>query len=220
VPFQPLDNQFSESLRFADSVRRTEDVRFKTDYASTTGPLFDAGVGVRAANNLGVGVVVSLFRHSNSGAFQLAVPSPIAANRPLDLKGSVSDLRREELSVHLQTLYALSLGKSYRVLLSGGPSMIRVTQDLVRSVEFDMVPGFTSLKFNQAIVSEASKTVIGFNVGADFSWTLASHIGVGAVARYSRANVVFDPGSALGLTRAIDSTAGGPQIGGGIRLMF
>ena len=35
VPFQPLNNGFSESLSFPDTVRRTENVSFATDYGST-----------------------------------------------------------------------------------------------------------------------------------------------------------------------------------------
>jgi hypothetical protein len=220
APYQPRDNQFSESLQFADSIRRTEDVKFKADYASRKGPLFDAGIGVRMARNIGLGVSASLFQRSDPGAFELAVPSPIVANRPLNLKGSVSGLNREELGVHIQTLYAVAIGRQLRVLLGGGPSILRVEQDLVRSVEFDMLPGFASLRFNQATVAQARKTVIGFNVGADLNWRLASHIGVGGMTRYSRANFVLDPGSASGMTRAIDSTAGGFHVGGGLRLMF
>jgi hypothetical protein len=220
APFQPLNNDFSESLSFADTVRTTENVTFSAGYESTRGALFDVGSGVRLASNFGVGLTASWLQHSRSGSFDLMVPNPLVANRPLDLAGSVSRLNRNELSIHIQALYALGLGKRARVMLAGGPSIFKTKQDLVRSVEFDILPGFTSLKFDQALITDVKRTVVGFNVGADITWTLASHFGVGTVTRYARAKVMLDPGAESGVSRAIEMHAGGLQIGGGIRLLF
>ena len=84
VPFQPLDNNFSESVSVADTLRRTENVAFVADYESTRGALVDLGGGIRVAKNFGVGVTASWFRRSGSGSFDLKVPNPLVANRPLD----------------------------------------------------------------------------------------------------------------------------------------
>jgi hypothetical protein len=220
VPFQPLNNDFSESLSFADTLRKSESVTFVTDYESTRGALFDVGAGIRLANHVGVGVTTSWFQHAGSGAFDLKVPNPLVANKPLDLTGTVSGLKRNELGIHVQGLYAVPLGRRARMLVAGGPSIFQTKQDLVRSIEFDTLPGFTSLKFDQALVTEVKKTVVGFNVSADVTWALASHLGVGTVTRYSRANVTLDPGAESAVSRAIELHAGGLQVGGGIRLLF
>jgi hypothetical protein len=220
VPFQPLDNGFSESLSFPDTLRRAENVTFVAGYAPTRGALFDLGAGVRLVNNVGVGVTASWFEHSSSGSFELMVPNPLVANRPLDLAGSVSGLNRNEFGIHIQALYAVALGKRARIMLAGGPSVFNTKQDLVRSIEFDTLPGFTSLKFDEALITDVRKTVVGFNVGADITWALASHLGVGTVTRYARAKATLDPGAASGVSRAIEMHAGGLQIGGGIRLLF
>lgn len=115
VPFQPLNNDFSESLSFADTTRRTENVTFVASYESTRGALVDAGAGVRLAKNLGAGVTASWFQRSGSSTFDLMVPNPLVANKPLDVAGSVSGLKRNELGIHIQALYALALGKRARV---------------------------------------------------------------------------------------------------------
>ena len=125
VPFQPLNNDFSESLSFADTLRKSENVTFVADYESTRGALFDVGAGVRLANRAGVGVTTSWFQHSGSGTFDLKVPNPLVANKPLDLTGTVSGLKRNELGIHVQALYAVALGRKARVLLAGGPSVFR-----------------------------------------------------------------------------------------------
>jgi hypothetical protein len=220
VAFQPLNNDFSESLSFADTVRRDENVTFVASYESTRGTLFDAGAGVRLKNNLGAGITASWFQRSSSGSFDLMVPNPIVANQPLDLAGSVSQLTRSELGIHIHGLYALTLGNRTRVMLAAGPSIFNTKHDLVRSIEFEKLPGFTGLKFDQALIAERKETVIGFNVGADITWTLASHLGIGALTRYTRAKATLDPGSESGVSRAIEVHAGGLQIGGGIRLLF
>ena len=220
VPFQPLNNDFSESLSFADTLRKNENVTFVAGYDTTRGPAIDVGAGVRLGNRFGAGVTTSWFRRSGSGSFDLKLPNPLVANKPLDLTDTVSGLKRQELGIHVQALYAVSLGKKARVLAAGGPSVFQVTQDLVRSVEFDTLPGFTSLNFNQALIAQVRKTAVGFNVGADITWTLASHFGVGTVTRYSRASLTLDPGAASGVIRAIEMHAGGLHIGGGIRVLF
>ncbi len=220
VPFQPLNNDFSESLSFADTLRKSESVTFVAGYESTRGALFDVGAGIRLANRVGVGLTTSWFQYSGSGTFDLKVPNPLVANKPLDLTGTVSGLKRNELGIHIQALYAVALAKRARVLLAGGPSIFHTKQDLVRSIEFDTLPGFTSLKFDQALITEVKKTVVGFNVSADITWALASHLGVGTVTRYSRAKLTLDPGAESAVSRAIEIHAGGLQIGGGIRLLF
>lgn len=220
LPIQSLRDDFTESLSFPDTTRRTENVTFVARYKSVRGPLFGAGGGVRVLKNLGVGVTTSWFERSGSGAFDLGVPSPIVANRPLSLNDSVSDLNHEELGVHLQALYALSLGRRTRIMMSGGPSIFKTRQDLVRSIEFDKLPGFTGLQFEQALVTTAEKTSVGFNIGAEITWALSEHYGVGTLTRYSRSTVTLDPGSATGLPRAIDTHAGGLHLGGGIRVFF
>jgi len=96
----------------------------------------------------------------------------------------------------------------------------RIGQDVVRSVEFDRLPGFSGLALHQALVTSVQRSVVGYNVAADLTWPLASHFGIGTVTRYSRARVDFDPGSESGVSRAIELYAGGLHVGVGIRLLF
>src|SRR5262249_51289898 len=203
VPFQPLNNDFSESVSFPDSLRRSENVTFAAGYESTKGVLFAAGAGARLVKNVGAGVTTSWFRRSASASFDLRVPSPLAVNRPLALAGSVPDLSRQEVGIHVQGLYAIPLADKVRAMVGAGPSVFRIQQDLVRSVEFDTLPGFTSLAFNQALTTRVERTVVGFNVGADLTWEFASHFGVGSIVRYSRASATLDPGAETGVLRAI-----------------
>jgi hypothetical protein len=220
MPFQLLDNDFSESLSFPDVLRRTENVTFFAGYEPVRGPLIDVGAGIRVTGRLGVGATASWFMRSASGSFDLKVPSPLVPNQPLALMGSTTGLTRNELGVHIQALYALPLGNEATVVLGGGPTVFRARQELIRSIEFDTLPGFTTLRLNDTLVTEVDKTAVGFNVSANVIWSLGSHFGVGAVTRYARATATVDPGAETNVPRAIEMQLGGLHIGGGIRLLF
>ena len=66
VPFQPLNNDFSESLTFADALRRSENVTFVAGYDTTRGALFDIGGGWRLTHAFGAGLTASWFRQTGS----------------------------------------------------------------------------------------------------------------------------------------------------------
>jgi len=222
VPFQPMANDFSESVTLTDAFVKSEKDTFNAGYGSTKGALFDVGGGVRLAGSFGVGVTGSWFRRSADATFDLSVPNPTASNKPRALSGTVAELNRRETAVHVQALFAVPLGQKARVMFSGGPSTFNVSQDVVQSVEFDEAAGFSSIKLNQVLTTGVTQTVVGFNVGADVTWLLGSHFGVGSVTRYSRANLTIAPGStsASTPTRSIETRAGGLQIGAGVRLLF
>ena len=168
-----------------------------------------------------MGATGSWFRRAGDAAVNLSVPNPGAVNKPRALSATVANLRRQETALHLQALYAVKLGPHARVMLSGGPSVFNVKQDLVQSVEFNEGAGFSSIALNQVIGAEVTRTVAGFNVAADVTWPLGSHFGIGSVTRYSRATFSVDPGSATaGVSRSIEIRAGGLQIGGGVRILF
>lgn len=220
VPFQALNDDFSETLIFADTVRRAENVDFRMRYPSTRGAVVDAGVAMRVRARFGAGIVASWAQRSSAGSFGLKLPNPLVANSPLELQGTIDDLSRNELGIHLHALYARALGRNVRVMLSAGPSIFRTTQDLVRSVDVDILPGFRSLRFDEAALTTQEQTSLGFNVGADLTWAFARHLGVGTVTRYSRANLTWNPPSSSGVARDIESRAGGLHVGGGIRMLF
>jgi hypothetical protein len=220
TPFQLLDNDFSESLSFPDALRRTENVTFFAGYESGRAPLIDVGAGILVIGRLGVGATASWFTRSTSGSFDLKVPSPLAPNQPLTLVGSTTGLTRNEVGVHIQALYALPLGNEAAVVVGGGPTVFTARQELIRSIEFDTLPGFTSLRLSDTLVTEVDKTAIGFNVSANVIWPVGRHFGIGAVTRYARATVTLDPGAETGVPRAIEMQLGGLHIGGGIRLLF
>src|SRR5258708_40344177 len=72
----------------------------------------------------------------------------------------------------------------------------------------------------RSAVGRVKKTSVGFNIGADITWALSSHFGVGTLTRYSRASVTLNPGSESGVHRAVEPHAGGLHLGGRAPLSF
>jgi hypothetical protein len=220
IPFQVIDNGFSEAVTSADTLRPTQTAQFNTAYGSTRGALLGIGTAARISARFGVGATVTLLNRNVDGSYSLTVPSLVAGNVPLSLNGTAPALDRREVDVHLQALYAFAAGPSLRVTVGGGPSIFNTSQDLVRAVQFDTLPGLGALQFDQAFVIRAKETTVGGNVGVDLSWSVKAHLGLGTFARYSRGNVTLDPGSASGVTRSVTLHAGGLDVGAGLRVRF
>jgi len=103
-----------------------------------------------------------------------------------------------------------------QVVVFAGPSLFRVTQGLVTGVNVNDPPPFDATTFASATVVETHRSHIGANGGVEASVRVWKALGVGAIARFSRATMPFD---------AVDGTAlkiraGGLQGGGGLHVRF
>ena len=73
---------------------------------------------------------------------------------------------------------------------------------------------YDTATFTTASFTSVTRRAFGFNVGADLGVRLITHVGVGALLRFSRASMVFAvPGSTA-------TVVGGLQALGGIRIFF
>ncbi|HVC19103.1 MAG TPA: outer membrane beta-barrel protein [Vicinamibacterales bacterium] len=185
-------------------------------YGTKSGLLFDGSLGVHVKGRFGLGVAMSYSRATLAGQVHAGIPNPFVFGvlRPVD--GTASGLRRTEIGTHLQALYLLPMNRRVDLMLSGGPSILYVQQDLVTNVNFSQTYPYDTATFQSATLTRVKKSAVGFNVGVDLSWRLTRRIGVGAMVRYTRATV------SLPVTGqpSISAHAGGFQAGAGLRLMF
>ena len=144
------------------------------------------------------------------------IPHPFFFNSPRTITGTAAGLERKEVATHVQALYALYTGTRLDVTVSGGPSIFKITQDVVSNVTFQEAYPYDSATFGSAVSTAKSKTGVGFNLGADLTVRVARHVGVGGLVRYSRASVDLPTEAASPL----EVDAGGVQIAGGIRVFF
>ena len=199
-----------------------EDATARVTYRNPTGASFDFGGGFMFTPGLGVGVTFGGTAHLKPAELYLNIPHPTVFNRHAsDSSETDRDFERVEGAVHLHLVGAVELSPRARFRLFGGPSYFRVEQDLVSDIGYNQVftlGGSNRIDINRyEYVDGVEGTGWGFHAGADLSFFFTRVVGIGAVARYSRATIeLVDPLS----DSTFDVKAGGLQVGGGLRLKF
>ena len=206
--FQP-SSSFSESVQ---PIEFAEASVIDTSYKTSSIPGFDAGGGVRVWRNLAVGLDVSRFSKNTGGTVSAQVPHPFFFNRPRTVSGEASGLARDETAVHVQALWMLPLRDRWQLALAGGPSWFSVGQDLVSDVTVTQAYPYDTATFAGTTSTHRSHSQIGFNAGADVSYRLRPHVGLGIGVTFSHASVPLD--------NAVTVDAGGAHVGGGVRFRF
>ena len=165
-----------------------------------------------------VGLTYGFVSNSGDGTVSGSLPHPEFFDQPRTFTASADDLAHSENAVP----FSWPSGSCHSPIrstsrFSGGPSVFNVKQELIRGVTFSEIPpNFTSVTIDSVEVVELRDSAWGFNIGADMTYALTPSIGVGALIRYSHGTVEFNVSD----TQTADVTAGGFQIGGGVRFKF
>jgi hypothetical protein len=193
-----------------------EPATVQTNYSVKGAREFDLGGGVRLARSLAVGASFSKFEKAGNVTVDAQVPHPFFFGRARKVTGTASDLSRRETGLHGKIAWMTSMGGGWELSVSGGPSFFKVEQDLVETVKINEAYPYDTATFASATATRHSASALGFNVGADVTRLLTSHMGIGAAVVMSRAKVKFDTFSDPARTFDI----GGARIGGGLRFRF
>lgn len=193
-----------------------ETASINTSYTVPKGKLFDGGFLYRPFGRFGVGVSLSSFSERSDGAITGSIPHPFFFNTPRTLTGTAASLERSEFAADIQAAY-LYQSRRYDVVISGGPTIFRVSQDLVSNAAYTETYPYDSVTFTSATIVKAEGTKTGFNVGADIAYKLSKALGVGGLVRFSRATVSLPLTSSAS---GVSVDAGGLQVAGGVRFYF
>jgi hypothetical protein len=196
--------------------RNVETAKVDVTYPAKLGTLVDAGIGVRLWKRLGAGVAVSNVTIDGSAEVKASIPHPLQFEQPRSIEGSQAGVSRTETAVHVQLLYAVDVSPKVTLVLSGGPSVVRLEQELVDDVTYDETYPFDTATFKSAPSHRARASAAGFNVGADVRWMFARAIGLGGLVRFTRATVDLTTDD----HRTLGVEAGGLQAGVGLRVVF
>jgi hypothetical protein len=211
--YEVNSNDFRDSSTIHENV---EDGQLSTDYQIKGGPAINIAGGATLWRHFGLGVGVSRVSHPTGTTLTASVPHPFFFNRARTVNGTIVDLSRKELAVHVQARGVFPVTPRLDVMLFGGPSFFRVTQGVVTDFSYLENYPYDSASFDAAVTTTAKKSKVGFNAGGDVAFFFSRQVGVGFTAQFDRTSV--DLPSASGGT--IDVRAGGMQAGGGLRLRF
>lgn len=193
-----------------------ETALIETRYPSRAAVVFDGGFGFRLKGRVGAAVTFSHGTSSGNAVVRASVPHPFFDDQDRPVEGDASGMSRTESAAHLQVFYELPVARRWAVRLFGGPSYIRLEQELVRNVTVEETFPYDTAVFQSAVTGAAKGSGIGFNVGADASWMFARRVGAGLLVRYARAGLELSaPDRAT-----VSSDGGGVQAGAGIRFVF
>jgi hypothetical protein len=210
---QPSSTTFSSTTT---SPLNAETSTFNTTYTVPTGPLFDGGILVRLKGNFGVGVALSSFNKGKDASVAGSIPHPFFFNTPRTINGTAGSLERTEFAAHIQAAYVIPSSR-FDIVISGGPTVFNVKQDLVSSATFTETYPYDTATFGTATTTKATGTKLGFNAGVDVGVRLSRNFGVGALLRFSRASLTLP---LTGSSSGVSVDAGGLQVGGGVRFYF
>ena len=183
-----------------------------TSYGGVESSVADFGLGQRVGSIVGVGVAATFSSQITDASVTATVPRVLSPNNPFTVSGVASQIRRQELGVHIQVSAGIPRDQRVQVAVFGGPSLFRVKQGLVTAINANQATG----TFGNATVVESSKNRVGANAGIDASVVLWRALGVGVIVRYSQAMIPFKPAEGVDVT----IEPGGLQIGGGLRFRF
>jgi opacity protein-like surface antigen len=206
-------SKFTESDTRASNGGETATIT--VDHGVTTALAFNVGAAVRIVPQFWVGVQYAMADMKPSASITAAIPHPLLFNAPRTVQGSIDDVVHNEQNVHVALMYALPV-HAVDVKVMGGPTFFNLKQDFVSGVTINETYPFDTATFAGAATKQLSKAAVGFNAGVDISRLLTSHIGVGALIRYSRAEVKFDDPD-IG-TQTVK--AGGVEVVAGVRFRF
>ncbi len=206
---------YQPATSFSGSAKPTafaEPSEVDATYQTGSVPGFEAEGGARIWRNLAVGVGVSRFSKNGTATISAQVPHPFFFNKPRTVSGDAASLARDETAVHLEALWMVPLTNRWQLALSGGPSWFSVNQDVVSDVAVTQTYPYDTATFASATTVHRSASKAGFNAGADVTFLLRPHVGLGFGVMFSHASVPLDD------TLTVD--AGGAHVGGGLRVRF
>ena len=113
-----------------------ETATVEVTYPSKAAVLIDGSVVVHLWNQLGAGVAVSQATRDGAAEVDALIPHPLLFQQPRTVTGSQSGISGAQTGVHFQLSFAVAVTPRVIVTLSGGPSYVHVSQDLVTDVNY------------------------------------------------------------------------------------
>lgn len=210
---QTTATQFSQAGTFEEFL---ENASFNVDNQVNKDAFYDAGFNVRLWRGLSAGLAVSYFTKTDNAAVAASIPHPFFFDRPRSISGPGTGLKRTETGVHIVVAWTVPATDRFELTFSGGPSVFQLQQDLVQRVSYSQNYPYDAAQFTGVAAQRIKDHAVGGNAGADVTWKLSRHVGIGMVLRYSRAT--FDARIASGEPTSFD--VGGLHTGAGLRFIF
>jgi hypothetical protein len=207
--------------------RFDEPATLSARYTLPRAPSFDIGAGVLITRTFGIGASYDGTMHEHAAELRAHIPHPLIADAAAtDVAETDPVMQRIERSLSVHAMVVVAQTRRLRFRVFGGPIHYRLEQDAVDAITYNQIyfvrqpTNIVQLTgFNYKRVDGSGW---GGHVGADASLFLTRLLGVGLFTKYDRGRVALDNPLAAGLghPERVTITAGGLQVGAGVRLKF
>lgn len=172
------------------------------------------GLARRLASRFGVLAAVSFGSTSADATAKGTLPHPLYFNAPRDVE-SRGDVSGSHMIVDLLATGFWQKGSRWTILAGAGPSLVRVSQDVVDGVNVTETFPYDTVTVTGLHTASASGTGVGVTGLLDVTRALGPRAGVAAFAQYTVATV-----STGDQDTAVDINAGGLRVGLGLRFRW
>jgi len=231
----PPSNRFSVDVNFSglrpaagQQIYERDDTQFSeiarqiaTYPAMPSRKAYGVDVTYALLQRLGVAVHVSAARFAYSARLGVQIPSPAFFNAFASDSDSSGTMRRRERSVDMSVTWTFIDGHPWRLKVSAGPTIFRLSQEMVQAIAYSQAFGVSTptnvVDITGHDVTTTRASGVGGHVAVDFSYFFSPRMGVGVVARGNLGRVTIDePLTGVAVRPAV----GGLQIGTGLRIRF
>ena len=195
---------------------------------------FDVGAGVWVTERLGVGLSVGRTSREYDVPVFITVPSPSRPNAAATARAVTPLFDRVETEVHVSAAWAAVSRDRVRLRVFAGPTFFKYSDVLTYGLEANQVTagGGNVVTISSIDAQPFSASTVGVHVGLDGAYFFSEHVGVGAMARFSRGSVDLDEPEPAPATTPLSNSfvpthtgdgavgVGGFVLGVGLRLRF
>jgi opacity protein-like surface antigen len=193
-----------------------EDAVMKVTYETKAGPVYGARGGVRIWRRLTLGAGVSRFTDSTGAKVEAQLPHPFFFQRPRSIEGTADAITREELVAYAEVGWVVPVHRKMDLMVFAGPAFFSAKQEMANKPLYTETYPFDTASYSSVQSTMQKKSATGFTVGADVTYRVTTHVGVGGLLRFSQAKVKVDPVPGQPVTLDL----GGLQVSAGVRFRF
>jgi Outer membrane protein beta-barrel domain len=195
--------------------RYSEEATTENAYSAGGGPGATLGVGYRLTPRWGLRLGGRYAARTTTVTATARIPHPLYLDRLREVVGSAADLAHRETSVDLSLTAGGTRGPIHVTLLGGG-SLVRLQADVYDDLDLAERYPYDTATIDRIVVARKTGTAPGGHAGLELGYAVSRGLALGVDARYTVAKLRFE-GEDGSVTRL---TAGGLQVGAGLRLSF
>jgi len=172
-----------------------------------SGGMFGIRAGYRWRPGFAFALGIWGTRSKSESSIVASIPDPVVSGHPKTVTVNGSGMHQTDIGLDFQLAWMLPVTNRILLTVSGGPTVLHVSQDVATVAVANGTQNVTS-----SYQTESKTTAKAGNVGVDALYSLGSRYGLGGFVRYA--------GGTVNLPSVSGLSVGGVQVGGRLQMWF